>query len=741
MKTKHFFYIILIGLIFAAEKQPQYHFESHSFPESVAQIAEIMLFQDSNGASEILGIFSQTDQNTPQYLAVFKKGEEHLEEIWQFDLQKFQDKSVFTSVTTGDLDGDGMREIIASVDASLVSEDSGHSRSWLYVFEWDGSKYSQKPITTSERISKSEKMLVRPQKIEAYDFNQDGKDELVIALGSPEKKVVVLSLDGEFEAMDWQIVDSLKPKEITGYMNYAMTIGDIDGDQIDDINLMIVQDDVHLISHGKLQDGAFGRKIKQDFQWPHKNAYPSQFFTSDLDQDGLNEIIFTTHKNGINILHCTQNQNTLTGFSLISVPTHLQKVAAMIVSSLGNQPELWAVSRISSELFRYKIDAGSTADISFNEFIEKDPALGLGGYAHLIAGKSSNYLIARSSNGQHWLIDISIEQIVQETSVAQENITEEPEDIQSQQIEEEKLADATEFQTTEKDTLKDAEKIKISVQAPDAPDFVVLPGEEFYHEIEVNVEALGSTRTIISAPQGMKESGGRLIWIPLEHQLGFHRVAYEISSPQVQFTNEFFIYVNSAPEIRSAPDTLATVGRPFTYQVDAIDANRNANLTYEIIKFPSGMEISEAGRVEWLPTKEQVDDQTISIRVSDGYDQVYQEFSIFCNDPIYFDTSPDTVVFVGETYSQQLLARDNNFLGEKSFTMLEYPEGMTMEEYTGRIHWEPDGEVLNDIPVRFIATDHFTTDTLVYSIYVNSAPKIVSEQDTLHVYEKLTNTA
>lgn len=735
MKTKYFFYIFLIGLIFAAEKQPQYNFESHLFPESIAQVAEIMLFQDSNGHSEILGIFSKTDHNTPQYLAVFKTNEEErLEEIWQFDLQGFQSKSVFTSVTIGDLDGDGMHEIIASVDASLVSEDSEHSRSWLHVFEWDGSKYSQHPITSSERISKSEKMLVRPQKIEVYDFDQDGKDELILALGSPEKKVVILSLDNGFEAMDWRVVDSLKPNEITGYMNYAMTIGDIDGDQMDDINLMIVQDDIHLISYGRLQDGTFGQIFKQDFPWPHKNAYPTQFFTSDFDKDGLSEIVFTTNKNGINVLHRVQNQSALTEFRLISVSTDLQKVAAMIVSSLDNQPELWAVSRISSELFRYQIvDGGnSPAELLFEEFIEKEPALGLGGHAHLIAGNSSNYLIARSSKGQHWLIDISIEPIAQEILVESEIVTEE------QEIEKQKVTEVTvSSAVTKEDSLQDVNEVKISVLEPTTPDFVVLPGEEFYHEIEVNVEALGSTRTIVSAPQGMKESGGRLFWIPLEHQLGFHRVAYEISSPQVHFTNEFFIYVNSVPEIRSVPDTLATVGRLYTYQVDAVDANRNSDLTFELIKFPSGMEISETGRVEWLPTKEQVDNQIISIRVSDGYDQIYQEFSIFCNDPIHFDTSPDTVVFVGETYNQQLLARDNNFLGERAFTMLEYPEGMTLEEYTGRIHWKPEGEVLNYIPVRFIATDHLTTDTLAYDIYVNAAPEIVSTQDTLHAYGEI----
>jgi Calx-beta domain-containing protein/putative Ig domain-containing protein/squalene-hopene cyclase-like protein/putative metal-binding protein/VCBS repeat protein/thrombospondin type 3 repeat protein/uncharacterized protein DUF4214/prenyltransferase/squalene oxidase-like repeat protein len=74
---------------------------------------------------------------------------------------------------------------------------------------------------------------------------------------------------------------------------------------------------------------------------------------------------------------------------------------------------------------------------------------------------------------------------------------------------------------------------------------------------------------------------------------------------------------NRAPTIISVAITSAREGQPYSYQVQATDAD-NDPLTYTLLRAPAGMSISTTGLVEWTPAANQAGTHTVIVKVSDG---------------------------------------------------------------------------------------------------------------------------
>ena len=88
------------------------------------------------------------------------------------------------------------------------------------------------------------------------------------------------------------------------------------------------------------------------------------------------------------------------------------------------------------------------------------------------------------------------------------------------------------------------------------------------------------------------------------------------------------IFGNEAPVIQSSPPLSAKLGDDYSYQVEAIDDN-DADLTYSLLLSPEGMTIdSSTGLLTWTPTEDQVGENDVTIKVSDGWNGITQDFSI-----------------------------------------------------------------------------------------------------------------
>lgn len=75
---------------------------------------------------------------------------------------------------------------------------------------------------------------------------------------------------------------------------------------------------------------------------------------------------------------------------------------------------------------------------------------------------------------------------------------------------------------------------------------------------------------------------------------------------------------NQPPVINSTPDTTATVGQLYSYQVTATDPNVGDVLTYSLPTRPEGMTIGAAtGLIAWTPTTTQVGGHSVRVEVRD----------------------------------------------------------------------------------------------------------------------------
>src|SRR5690554_2507816 len=157
--------------------------------------------------------------------------------------------------------------------------------------------------------------------------------------------------------------------------------------------------------------------------------------------------------------------------------------------------------------------------------------------------------------------------------------------------------------------------------------------------------------------------------------------------------NTSALAANTAPEIMSIPLTITEEGYSYTYRVTAEDLDGD-ELIYSLEESPEGMVIdSDSGLISWTPTGIQAGTYEIIVKVVDnqgGEDtQIYRLFAAegINNEPEII-SEPVIEGTEGEEYLYQVeaLDGDNNQL---IYRLLEYPEGMIIDEVTGEIKWFP----------------------------------------------------
>ena len=90
----------------------------------------------------------------------------------------------------------------------------------------------------------------------------------------------------------------------------------------------------------------------------------------------------------------------------------------------------------------------------------------------------------------------------------------------------------------------------------------------------------------------------------------------------------FLPYGNTAPVLDSTPPTTAKVEYLYTYDVNANDLEDDT-LTYSLLTFPEGMTIdSSTGTITWTPTKEQIGENEVTVKVEDKWRWDTQAFLV-----------------------------------------------------------------------------------------------------------------
>lgn len=198
---------------------------------------------DQDGYGEFLTAYTDMDSN---YLLMYEAtGDNTYDLVWSFRYPVAA--NTYAGIAVGDLDNNGIVEIITTMPA--VADDATPNPPRLWVFEWSNVKgenkygdYSTGSLvpTTEWNFDMPDQTDFRPYSLIIEDMDNDGKNELVTGVRSGGRggEVMVISVEGEFTGFpSWVIEYNLQG--LSGGSMYNATTGDLDNDGKKEIYAMV----------------------------------------------------------------------------------------------------------------------------------------------------------------------------------------------------------------------------------------------------------------------------------------------------------------------------------------------------------------------------------------------------------------------------------------------------------------------------------------------------------------------
>lgn len=218
------------------------------------------------------------------------------------------------------------------------------------------------------------------------------------------------------------------------------------------------------------------------------------------------------------------------------------------------------------------------------------------------------------------------------------------------------------------------------------------------------------------APAGMTidPANGLIDWTPQEDQVGTTNVAVSASDSRGGSTSQSFTIevdeANRTPEILTDSLPQAREDQAYRFTLNAQDPNQGDELEYTLTSGPSNMEINAAsGELAWYPVNNQVGQHEVTIRVSDEeglHDEaIFQVEVENANDSPFFVSQPVYQASVDSAYVYDARADDPDDADTLSYTLVESPDGMSIEGDTGRVEWTPEAGQGGTHPVTIRAAD------------------------------------
>lgn len=264
------------------------------------------------------------------------------------------------------------------------------------------------------------------------------------------------------------------------------------------------------------------------------------------------------------------------------------------------------------------------------------------------------------------------------------------------------------------------------------------------------------TYTAVVMPEGMRMDPftGRLKWDPTSNQTDFSHLLIEITDGRVTRKVEADFYVNAPIRIVSIPVMQATVGEEYTHKIMTTDRNRSILLpSKKVVKIIDAansrlysINISddiyrenieryigdwENAETVYLTDPKQPTDGQISRLNLKKYVQ-----TIFYEDDrlnIIVNTIDERTVNIKDVlweFFQGSQGKPPRVVVEKRsmvrYTLIDFPDGMVVDELTGTIHWKPTKDQADKQKVTIVASDGYSKDEQSFEIYANYPPVIIS---------------
>ncbi|MBN1817230.1 MAG: putative Ig domain-containing protein, partial [Sedimentisphaerales bacterium] len=203
-----------------------------------------------------------------------------------------------------------------------------------------------------------------------------------------------------------------------------------------------------------------------------------------------------------------------------------------------------------------------------------------------------------------------------------------------------------------------------------------------------DVEATGNPApqySLDAYPEGMQIDTllGVIVWTPV--QAGQFAVIVRAFNEKGEDVQAFTLTVGqpTLPAITSLPTLEMQAGRLYSYEVRAAG---NPLPVYELIEGPSGMGLdAHTGRLTWTP--DVIGDFDIQVRASNIAGDDEQSFTLHVTPlPPSITSTPLTQASVGNVYRYDIIAAA---IPAPTYTLLDAPAGMTINQTSGRIEWIP----------------------------------------------------
>lgn len=242
-------------------------------------------------------------------------------------------------------------------------------------------------------------------------------------------------------------------------------------------------------------------------------------------------------------------------------------------------------------------------------------------------------------------------------------------------------------------------------------------GQDFLYDADsIDPEGDPLTFDLTLKPSGMtvEPASGMVVWTPRSEQVGPHDVVLRVNDGRGGLDLQAFRITVSPPDtppvITSQPSMPAVVNVPYQYQVRAQDAEQDT-LSFALSSAPTGMVISAtSGLLTWLPASSHVGTQQVAVTVSDGRGGFASQafdlpvVALLSNNSPVIISQPVTSIVPGETYSYDVDAIDPD-ANSLTYSLLQSPEGMSIDSTNGLIQWQPGTNFLTTNVVTFFDGD------------------------------------
>jgi len=269
----------------------------------------------------------------------------------------------------------------------------------------------------------------------------------------------------------------------------------------------------------------------------------------------------------------------------------------------------------------------------------------------------------------------------------------------------------------------------------DAPVIVSVPpaqaelGRNFtYRPTVVDAENDTLSFKLDTMPDGMTvDASGTLAWVPVRAQLNLSfGVALNVSDGQLWTVQRFQIAVVSSNHrpVLQAPVPLnesAWTGKAYFCQFRAQDLDAGDRLTFSLSAGPQGMAIdASSGLIGWASPVN--GDYVIGVDVTDGIDTDHFQYALHArtNGLPVFISKPVKKATVGQIYIYQPVASDADNGSYLSFSLVQRPEGMTLQP-GGQLIWTPSAAQKGKAHVEVAVTDGIDVATQSFDIQVSAA--------------------